>query len=231
MYHVIAAPPAGAPFPGLYVAREEFAAQMRALKNAGWHAVTLDQVDAFWKRGAPLPAGKPIVLTFDNGYHSQYAQALPALQRLGWVADENIQLSGLPPSQGGLTRQQVRGLIAAGWELDTQGFSHADLIAISAAELRYEVAVARKTLQQRYQVPVNWFCYPSGHYDARVIAEVRSAGYRGSTTVVPGWTHRGDDPYRLHRLRVLGGTSPAQLLAQIAATRTAPASPPSYSGA
>src|SRR5438067_10615182 len=48
MYHVIASPPPSAPFPGLYVAPEEFAAQMQALKTAGWHAVTLDQVEAFW---------------------------------------------------------------------------------------------------------------------------------------------------------------------------------------
>ena len=46
MYHVIAAPPAGAPFPGLYVEPQLFAAQMQALKQAGWHAVTQDQVDA-----------------------------------------------------------------------------------------------------------------------------------------------------------------------------------------
>jgi hypothetical protein len=78
---------------------------------------------------------------------------------------------------------------------------------------------------------VNWFCYPSGHYDSRVIAEVQAAGYRGSTTVVPGWARPGDDPYRLPRLRVLGGTSPAQLLDQIAAARAAPAPPPSYGGA
>ena len=51
MYHVIAAPPAGAPFPGLYVEPSEFAAQMQALKSAGWHAVTLDQVAAYWHRG------------------------------------------------------------------------------------------------------------------------------------------------------------------------------------
>jgi peptidoglycan/xylan/chitin deacetylase (PgdA/CDA1 family) len=231
MYHVIAAPPPGAPFPGLYVAPEEFAAQMQALRSAGWHAVTLDQVDALWRHRKPLPAGKPVVLTFDNGYRSQYTQALPVLRTLGWVADENIQLSGLPPSQGGLTRAQVRAMVAAGWELDTQGISHADLIAVDAGQLHSEVSVARRTLQQRYGVPVNWFCYPSGHYDSRVIAEVRAAGYRGSTTVVPGWARSGDDPYRLPRLRVLGGTSPAQLLDQIAAARSAPAPPPSYGGA
>ena len=55
-------------------------------------------------------------------------------------------------------------------------------------------------------------------------------GFVGSTTVVPGLTHRTDDPYTLHRLRVLGGTTPAGLLAQIAGAREAPPAPPSYSG-
>jgi peptidoglycan/xylan/chitin deacetylase (PgdA/CDA1 family) len=230
MYHVIAAPPAGAPFPGLYVTPTEFAAQMQALKSAGWHAVTLDQVENYWRKGASLGAGKPIVLSFDNGYQSQYTQALPVLRRLGWVGDENIQLSGLPPSQGGLSQPQIRGLLSAGWELDTQGFSHADLIVLDSNQLHYQVAVARTVLQRRYHIPVNWFCYPSGHYDATVIAAVQAAGYTGSTTVVPGWAHRHDDAYRLHRLRVLGGTTPATLLALIAGIREDPAAPPIYSG-
>jgi peptidoglycan/xylan/chitin deacetylase (PgdA/CDA1 family) len=231
MYHVIAAPPGGAPFPGLYVQPQEFAAQMQALKAAGWHAVTLDQLQAYRTKGARLPAGRPIVITFDNGYHSQYAEALPVLRKLGWVADENIQLSGLPPSQGGLTNGQVKSMVDAGWELDTQGISHADLITLDAAQLRYQIDSARKTIQRRYGVPVNWFCYPSGHYDTTVIDAVRSAGYIGSTTVVPGWAGPSSDPFRLPRLRVLGGTSPSALLQQIADTRTAATPPGSYGGA
>jgi peptidoglycan/xylan/chitin deacetylase (PgdA/CDA1 family) len=230
MYHVIAPPPAGAPFPGLYVPADEFAAQMQALKDAGWHAVTLDQVRAYWTRGARLPPGKPIVLTFDNGYRSQYVNALPVLRRLGWVADENIQLTGLPPSQGGLTDSQIRGMVRAGWELDTQGISHADLITLDAAQLHDQVIGARHTVRRRYGVPVNWFCYPSGHYNATVIATVKAAGYLGSTTVVPGWAGPSSDPYTLPRLRVLGGTSPSALLEQIATNRTAPPPPGSYGG-
>ncbi len=231
MYHVIAAPPAGAPFPGLYVEPQQFAEQMQALEDTGWHAVTLDQVEAHWRRGVSIGPGKPIVISFDNGYQSQYTQALPVLQRLGWVGDENIQLTGLPPSQGGLGQEEIRGLVKAGWELDTQGFSHADLIALDPKQLRYQVAVARRVVQQRYGVPVNWFCYPSGHYNAAVVAEVRAAGYTGSTTVVPGWAHPHDDPYRLHRLRVLGGTSGRQLLGLLAGIREDPPAPASYGGA
>jgi len=229
MYHVINPPPAGAPFPGLYVSASEFAAQMQALADAGYHAVTLDQLWSYWKRGTPLPPGKPIVVSFDNGYQSQDSNALPVLRRLGWVGDENLQLTGLPPSQGGLSEAQVRELVAAGWELDTQGFSHADLITLDAQQLAYQVATARHVVQQRYGVPVNWFCYPSGDYDATVIAAVQAAGYDGSTTVVPGWASPASDPYRLPRLRVLGGTSPESLLSEIAAIREDPPPPASYS--
>jgi peptidoglycan/xylan/chitin deacetylase (PgdA/CDA1 family) len=228
MYHVIAAPPPGAPFPGLYVEPAEFAEQMQALERSGWHAVTLDQAEAYWRHGAALGAGKPIVISFDNGYQSQYTQALPVLRSLGWVGNENIQLTGLPPSQGGLGPAEIRGLLAAGWELDTQGISHASLISLDAEQLHYQVSEARQILQRRYDIPVNWFCYPSGLYDPTVIAAVKAAGYTGSTTVVPGWAHPEDDPYRLHRLRILGGTSARQLLALLADTRQAPPAPASF---
>jgi peptidoglycan/xylan/chitin deacetylase (PgdA/CDA1 family) len=228
MYHVINPSPPGAPFPGLYVPAAEFSEQVAALARAGFHAITLDQLWASWREGAPLPAGRPIVLSFDNGYQSQYSNALPILRRLGWAGVENLQLTGLPPSQGGLSDEQVRGLLAAGWELDTQGISHADLITLDPAALRYQVAVARGELQRLYHVPVNWFCYPSGHYDASVIAAVRAAGYVGSTTVVPGWASPSEDPYRLPRLRVLGGTTGSQLLSEIAAIRGEAPPPPSY---
>lgn len=229
-YHVIAPPPAGAPFPKLYVTPTEFEDQIHALAAAGWHGVTLDQLQAYWTRGVRLPPGRPIVLTFDNGYRSQYAVAMPRLRALGWRADENIQLSGLPPSQGGLTRRQVKGLLTAGWELDTQGFTHADLVTLGAAQLKYEVARSRQVLQRRYGVAVNWFCYPSGHYDATVIRAVRSAGYTGSTTTITGWASPTQDRYRLQRIRVLGGTSGAQLLALLRGARQAVASPPAYTG-
>jgi peptidoglycan/xylan/chitin deacetylase (PgdA/CDA1 family) len=171
-----------------------------------------------------------MVLSFDNGYRSQYTRALPVLRRLGWVAVENLQLSGLPPSQGGLSVAQVRGLVAAGWELDTQGYSHADLVVLDPAQLHFQVTVARTLLRRRYRVRADWFCYPSGHYNAQVVAAVTAAGFVGATTVEPGWAAPSDDPYRLPRLRVLGGTSPQALLSLIAGTHSNGPAPSSYPG-
>jgi peptidoglycan/xylan/chitin deacetylase (PgdA/CDA1 family) len=228
MYHVILPAPAGAPFPGLYVQPSLFAAQMHALAAAGYHAVTLDQVWDNWHHGTPLPAGKPIVISFDNGYESQYREALPVIRAMGWVGVENLQLAGLGPSQGGISEREVRALLAAGWELDTQGYDHADLPALTPSELHFQVSVARARIRALYHVPANWFCYPSGQYDSAVIAAVKAAGFRGSTTVVKGWARATEDPYRLPRLEVLAGTSPASLIGELDAIRDDPPPGPSY---
>jgi peptidoglycan/xylan/chitin deacetylase (PgdA/CDA1 family) len=231
VYHVINARPAGSSAnPALYVPVDEFSSQMNALKAAGWRAVTLDQVQAYWTRGKSLGPGKPIVISFDNGYASQYTNALPVLKGLGWVGVEDLQVSGLSPSDGGLSDVQIRGLIAAGWELESQGTSHVDLTALDPTQLSGQIATARQTLRSRYGVPVNWFSYPSGDYDATVIEAVRAAGYVGATTVNPGWASSHQDPYRLPGLVVAAGTSPSQLLTQIAAAKGATSVPSSYSG-
>ena len=225
-YHVINEPPPQSSLPpAVYVPAGEFTAQMQAIKADGWHAVTLDQLDAYWTRKTPLGAGKPIVISFDNGYASQYTNALPVLKQLGWVGVENLQATGLPASEGGLTDAQVRGLIGAGWELDSEGVSQPDLTTLDAGQLSTEVAGSRQTLRSRYMVPVNWLCYPAGRYNPAVVAAVRGAGYLGATTTASGWASPQSDTFRLPRLQVVGGTSPSQLLSQITAARQTTSAP------
>jgi peptidoglycan/xylan/chitin deacetylase (PgdA/CDA1 family) len=67
------------------VTPEAFAAQMRALCDNGFTAVSLCQLVDFVDRGIPLPPN-PIVITFDDGYLSVYEHAFPVLQRYGMVA-------------------------------------------------------------------------------------------------------------------------------------------------
>jgi peptidoglycan/xylan/chitin deacetylase (PgdA/CDA1 family) len=37
-----------------------------------------------------------------------------------------------------------------------------------------------------FGIPVNFFCYPGGAYDATVIVATERAGYAGATTTNPG---------------------------------------------
>jgi len=201
MYHVIAAAPAGVEFPNLFVRPSDFAAQMHWLAANGFHAVTLDRVYAYWLRGTPLPA-RPVVLSFDDGTLGQHLHALPVLRALHWPGVLNLKVDALK-SRYTLPAWRVHDMLAAGWELDAHTITHPDLTRVGDAQLWHEVHGSRVELQHMFHVPVDFFCYPSGRYDARVEAAVRRAGYLGATTTNYGlaWPH---DIYTLSRVRIDG---------------------------
>jgi peptidoglycan/xylan/chitin deacetylase (PgdA/CDA1 family) len=202
MYHVIADPPPGAPWPHLFVSRAEFVAQVAWLQTHGFEAVTLAQVWRHWHHGAPLPK-RPIVLSFDDGYHSVAAVALPVLAERGWAGMLNLKLGNIG-EPGGLTERQVRRLLAAGWELGAHTLTHPDLRTLDDAALEREVSGSRTALRRRFGIPVDFFCYPAGAYDARVIAAVRRAGFLGATTTLEGLA-TAEKPYELERIRISRG--------------------------
>ena len=59
-----------------------FERQMRLLKDNGFNAVSFDDLIAFVEQGSPLPE-RPVIVTFDDGYTSNYTYAYPVLQELG----------------------------------------------------------------------------------------------------------------------------------------------------
>ncbi len=194
-YHAIQPPVADASFPELFVPQADFERQMEWLDGHGYEAVTLRQVEAAWFDGGELPP-KPIVVSFDDGYLSQYVAAFPEMQKLGWKGVLNLVAHG-----SDLPNADAQKMVDAGWELASHTVTHADLTTLDAAGLRREVSGSRRILRRRFGVPVDNFCYPAGRYDAAVIAAVRSAGYTGAESEVPGLAS-SKSPYVLARLEI-----------------------------
>lgn len=199
MYHVIADPPTGAPHPELYVSVTDFTGQMLWLEQNGYSAVTLRAVWNHWHGRGELPA-RPIVITFDDGSRSIALAAEPVLAARHWPGVLNLDLSNLDPPWG-LSARRVRALIRRSWEVNSHTLTHPDLTNLDATHLELEVAGSRIELQRRFHVPADFFCYPSGRFDDRVIAAVKVAGYLGATTTIDGLARR-DSPYQLARVRV-----------------------------
>jgi peptidoglycan/xylan/chitin deacetylase (PgdA/CDA1 family) len=213
MYHVIGTPPAGAPNAALWVPAGRLRRQLAALGRAGYRGVTLSQVWDAWHGGPGLPR-RPVVVSFDDGYDSQYRAAGPILRRLGWPALLDLQVDNLHVA-GGLSAREVRALLAEGWELADHTITHPDLTALGPAQLRREVAGSRAALRRRFGVPVRFFCYPAGRYDAATERAVRAAGFRAATTTAPGIANPHEDPFALPRLRILPEEEPRALLASV----------------
>lgn len=66
------------------IARRVFLSHLDALQQAGYQTVTFPQLIGYVKYGFTLPE-KPILITFDDGYLSNYKIAWPALQQRGMV--------------------------------------------------------------------------------------------------------------------------------------------------
>ena len=199
VYHELGAPPAGAPFPGLYVSDADFSAEMAWLHSNGYEAVTLDEVMKAWFHGGTLPH-KPIVITFDNGYLPQITEAPQVMSRYGWPGVLNeITEDHLHPNQ-------IRSILRVGWEVDSHSLTHPDLTTLDAAELQAQVAGSRTFLRRTFHIPANSFCYPSSRYNAATIAAVQAAGYTNATTENPGYA-TSSEAFTLPRFEIESGVS------------------------
>lgn len=81
MYHHFTADPDS----DTQVSPETFDAQMKALQEAGYEAVTFQEMIDYVYHGGSLP-GKPVCITIDDGYESNYEYAWPVLEKYGMKA-------------------------------------------------------------------------------------------------------------------------------------------------
>lgn len=213
MYHVTKAAPAATPYPELWVSPADFRGQMRWLADNGFTAVTMTQLFNYWDEGFKLPR-KPVVISFDDGYPSHAAVARPALAAHHWPGVLFLELSNVGSPQTGLTSAMIEKLIAAGWEIGSHTIDHPDLTTLSGASLRREVAGSRRQIEAKFDVPVDFFCYPAGRFNAATVAAVRRAGYKGAVTVIEG-TATPDRPFELKRVRIDGSDGVAGFAAKM----------------
>ena len=101
---------------------EAFEAHIQALSDAGYTAVSLDQLRAYVERGEPLPA-RPVVITFDDGYTSNFTLAYPILKKynmkatifsIGISAGRDTYRNSDQPIHPHFSYEQAREMIASG---------------------------------------------------------------------------------------------------------------------
>ena len=214
MYHVVADPPAGAPYPELYVRPGDFARQMEWLASHGYVAVRLEAVLRNWRSRDPLPP-RAVVVSFDDGYRSVWLNAFPVLRRKNWPGLLNLEVRNLEQPWG-IRPHQVEQLVAADWELGAHTLTHPSLTSVDDARLEREVVGSRDVIASRFGVNVLFFCYPAGAYDERVIRAVRRAGFLAATTTEYGLA-RPSELMQLDRVRVSRSDGVAGFAAKVTA--------------
>jgi peptidoglycan/xylan/chitin deacetylase (PgdA/CDA1 family) len=218
MYHYLSTPPADANRVrvDLSVTPELFAAHLDAIQGAGYTPISLYTLLDHLTKGAPLPE-KPVILTFDDGYRDNYENAFPLLRERNMTATFFVVTDFIDKQLPEyLTWEMAREMYAGGMSIESHGRNHVSLQNKDRDYLIWQALGSLETIQYELGVRPRFVSYPAGEYDPLTLEVFQSAGYWAGLTTNQGATHRSDELFRLHRVRVRGSTTPEELLRLLA---------------
>ena len=180
-----------------YVATPDTLEQELAwLRDGGYVSITLDDLVSHIMKNTPLPP-RPVILSFDDDWESQFTYAFPLLEKYGYTATFYIW-TAVVGREHHMTWDQIRTLSEAGMEIGCHTITHPYLTRVKNDEpLRREILGARKLIEERVGVPVTTFAYPFGQYNERVAAMVRDAGFTSARSTWPGVLHSREGLFSL----------------------------------
>jgi peptidoglycan/xylan/chitin deacetylase (PgdA/CDA1 family) len=172
--------------------------QLAFLRRRGFVGAT------FSEAVADPPAPRTLSVTFDDGYRSVIERAFPILEQFDmpgtvfvpsqyatspeppfWQGKRHQQWFGGPfeSELAGLSWQELRKLIAAGWEIASHSRSHPHLTDLGDEALKEELLGSRQECEQGTGKSCLSLSYPYGDLDERVIQVASEAGYRSAATL------------------------------------------------
>jgi peptidoglycan/xylan/chitin deacetylase (PgdA/CDA1 family) len=212
MYHRVA-PDGAAPLARYRVAPKTFEEQLRYLRGAGYHSVSLEDWRIAMKNERPLP-GRAVILTFDDGYVDFMTYAWPLLKRYGFsaivllVAEQIGGTNHWDRAYGEevplLGWEQIHRLRDEGVEFGSHSARHSALSALSPAEIVCEGARSRAILERGLGQAVRTFAYPHGAEDRIVRHLIGACGYIFGLSCQPGLSGFFDPLLALPRVEVTG---------------------------
>lgn len=221
MYHSVAetGPQAFAPY---RVSPKALRDHLRLLKRHGFYSLSLDE----WAgavRGKQRIAGRPVVITFDDGYLDFVEFALPILVEHGFsatmfVVTERVGGSSdwdapAIPAQRLMGWDQLRLVQEQGIAIGSHSLSHKDLLKLGDEEVRMQAEQSRRAIAEQLGNEPTLFSYPWGQSDERVRKIIETAGYDAAVSTsngsgpFGGLSSLNDDIMALQRVEILGSDS------------------------
>ncbi len=182
-----------------YVSPVIFRQQMELLKKMGYTGINMTKLVDVLLRGGELP-DRPVAITFDDGDLDVYQNAYPIMHELGMVGTLYIVGTRLN-SNDFLSIDQMKEMIAAGWDVGCHSMTHIDL-TLNHDALTYEAGSCKSFLEKELGIPINTFAYPFGSMDEFVAGKVVKYGYTAAVGLGTSYEHNWGTLFYLSRIEV-----------------------------
>lgn len=204
----------------LHCSPADFETHMRALQDAGYTTIDFAQYRDYVQKGTPLPP-KPVIVTFDDGYLSNYEYAYPTLKKLGMKGTIFVITGRMGVSDTAyphFTWEQAREMEQSGViDIESHTDTHPHLEDVDAATLALEIRRSYYLLATKLNKTPVAMAYPYGLRQQEAAEAAAAAGFSVQCLVGDrGVNTRPDGLSGLKRLSVSGGMTGTQLLQMIA---------------
>ncbi len=148
-----------------------------------------------------------VSVTFDDGWVSQYTNALPILTELNIPATNYITTGCVDVDPACMTQAQIQGLVDRDDEIGSHTVTHPHLTKIAESDRNAELANSKASLRQMFgSAAATNFAAPYGDYDHFTVAASRRY-YDSQRTTESGFnTKSGFNRYKLVGQNVLAHT-------------------------
>ena len=167
------------------VTTENFEKQMKYLLDNGYHPISFaTYVKSFNNYVIKLPE-KAVVLTFDDGWKSQYQYAVPILEKYKFTATFFIVTSYVDGHYGEyVSWSDLKDLVKNNFDIESHTKSHMMLTKLDPKKLDIELTESKKTLEKKLGIKVIGIAYPNYLQNQAVRDATKLAGYYGARA---GW--------------------------------------------
>lgn len=210
MYHHVGELAADAPavVRRFTVTPEQFERQMAWLEEHGYVSIDLETLAGHLATGAPMlsqsqaaSGGRPVIVTFDDGWAAQYGVARPILNRHHLTATFFVYTGAIGEHPGThLSWGQLAAMRDEGHRIESHTLNHPTLTETSDAELARQLVDSRAALDDRLGGSHTALAYPFGAWSERVVVAASAAGYRVAVGTEDRAHHRASEIMRLGRL-------------------------------
>lgn len=198
MYHSIYDDPKSS----LSVAPENFSKQMKFLAENEYSVITLDELVSGIESGRKFP-GKTVVITFDDGMKDNYLNAFPALVENDFPATIFLITGYIDKFDSYVTWEQVRLMMREGISFGGHTRNNVYLPSVSDTKVLWdEIAGSKEDIKNKTGKPPEYFCYPTGGFNAKIKQAVKKAGYKGACTTNRGTDKSNKDVFELNRVKI-----------------------------
>ncbi|MCH4827378.1 MAG: polysaccharide deacetylase family protein [Planococcus sp. (in: firmicutes)] len=218
-----------------------FKEQMLSLKSAGYTSITKEELLAHLETNAPLP-DKSVLITFDDGYISNYTIPFPILKELNMKASIYVIASRIFETNGGtageyekFSWQQARAMTGTmsiqshtwdshskqpDFQQQDRGLITSRLFTDNKLETQQEsedrtftdLYTAKNTIEKNVGTEVVAISYPYGEYTADTIRLAKKTGYKMAFTIHTGTNTQNSSPFELKRITADGMYSGQELI-------------------